>query len=341
MALGAKALAQHDDILTYDGMLATKMVDSSDIHLQFYRGKGLEMMARYGLLANQYRCQECDGQCMLVASTDTQDIVKWQCRSHRDHTASVRLGSIFEKSQYSLQSLFKIIYHWAYKEPQNTVCNVLPLDDSISKGAVIGWYSFFRDICGKWLHDHPMQLGGLDHTGEPIVVEIGQWTYRCLETDQCQWEEDHYVFGAVERQSKRCLLQAVPDCTEMTLVDLVSQWLLPGTYIFSSDHSAYDNLSSLNGGAYKHDVLHACEGFVKRRRVSIHTQNVKNMWSRAKFMLSMQVWTQDTAFAPYLDEFMWRERFAQEDRKGVRVAFVNLVNAIRTYYPLPETPQAA
>ena len=48
-----------------------------------------------------------------------------------------------------------------------------------------------------------------------------------------------WVFGGVERGTKRCFLVPVPNRTRPTLLAIIKEWILPGTTIISDEWGAY------------------------------------------------------------------------------------------------------
>ena len=52
-------------------------------------------------------------------------------------------------------------------------------------------------------------------------------------------EEGIWVFGAVERRTRRCFLVEVPDRTTATVEPIIRRWILPGIHIISEGWAAY------------------------------------------------------------------------------------------------------
>ena len=92
----------------------------------------------------------------------------------------------------------------------------------------------------------------------------------------------YWVFGAVERESGRCMLQVVRNRRAQTLLPLIQQWCLPVTHVMSDGWAAYQNLAQFNGGVYLHDVIVHQHNFVDPLHPDVHTQNIENLWMRAK-----------------------------------------------------------
>ena len=174
---------------------------------------------------------------------------------------------------------------------------------------------------------HPIQLGGLDQAGRAKVVEIDESKYFHRKYHRGQYRDGHWVFGAVERETGRCLLQEVCDRRRVTLQDLVGQWILPRTHIMSDGWAAYATLDQLPQH-YEHSVVVHENHFVDPTDRSIHTNNIENLWMRAKRKLKRQFGTSRALFPTYLKEFVWRQEHKQQDY------FAALCNCIREQYPV-------
>ena len=69
-----------------------------------------------------------------------------------------------------------------------------------------------------------------------------------------------------------------------TLLQLIKDWILPGTHIISEEWRAYNDIAILDNGAYTHDVITHEDKFVDPNNPDIHTQYIESMWRWAKIM---------------------------------------------------------
>ena len=58
--------------------------------------------------------------------------------------------------------------------------------------------------------------------------------------------EGQWVFGGVERDSHKCFLEPVEDRTAETLIQLIKDWILPGTTIISDCWKSYNRTEYVN-----------------------------------------------------------------------------------------------
>ena len=143
--------------------------------------------------------------------------------------------------------------------------------------ACIDWHNFVRDVCAQDLVLHPIQLGGLDQAGRAKVVEIDESKYFHRKYHRGQYRDGHWVFGAIDRETGRCLLQEVRDRRRVALQDLVGQWILPQSHIMSDGWAAYATLDQ-TPQHYQHSVVVHENDFVDPADRSIHTNNIEHLW---------------------------------------------------------------
>ena len=140
-------------------------------------------------------------------------------------------------------------------------------------------------------------------------------------------KEGHWVFGAVERGSNKCLLTEVEDRRAATLERIVQRWILPGTRIISDAWRGYQNLNNIAGGIYTHEVVVHQRNFVDPDDPGVHTQTIEGLWQHAKKKVRRQHGTSQQLFPSYLHEFLWRQSVAKN-------YFSNIIIAIHDLYPL-------
>ena len=265
----------------------------------------IDWLARRGLLHNTHTCVQCQVPCNLVVQRGAQDGYRWRCRRCNGQTG-LRKGSFF-KSKIELGKLVWILFSWAAGVPSHHVAWHL----GVSPRTMVDWNNFVRDVCTEDTRRHLAQVGGLggfDNAGQPIVVEIDESYFYGRKYHRGRIVHGLWVFGAVERESGRCMLQVVRNRRAQTLLPLIQQWCLPGTHVMSDGWAAYQNLAQFNGGVYLHDVIVYQHNFVDPLHPDVHTQNIENLWMRAKRKLRRQFGTTRPLFDTYLEEFMWMER---------------------------------
>ena len=154
-------------------------------------------------------------------------------------------------------------------------------------------------------------------------MEIDESKYFHRKYHRGQYRDGHWVFGGIERVSGKCFLVEVPDRTAATLEPLIQRYILPGSHIVSDGWAAYGNIERIYNGVYTHETVIHQHYFVDPNDPSIHTQNVENMWMRAKRKIRRQFGTSRALFPSYLDEFVFRNTFRGE---GLFLALLRVIN---------------
>lgn len=283
----------------------------------------IQWLAKRRLIINTCLCNICHMPARLVAYSRGVDGYQWSCQGC-SFGKSVRDGSFFTKSHLSLKQILIMIYCWSSDFPQSLIQH----EAGINKSTVVDWCNFLREECEKYMARHFSQIGGMDILGQPIVVEIDESKYFHRKYHRGQWNEGHWVFGGIERISGKCFLVEVPDRSEATLTTEIVAHILPGSHIISDGWSAYANISRIANGIYTHcSVIHQ-ENFVDQDDPEIHTQNIENMWMRAKRKLKRQFGTSRTLFPSFLHEFAFRNEIRHGNVLGT------LITGIAESYPV-------
>jgi len=174
-------------------------------------------------------------------------------------------------------------------------------------------FNFCREECDNYLVRTPVEIGGFDDTGQPVIVEVDESKYFHRKYHRGRWSKGHWVFGAIERGSGKCVIHLVHDRTAQTLEPLILQHVLPGSHIVSDGWRAYHNLSRLQNGIYQHSVVVHERHFVDPVYPEVHTNNIENLWMRAKRKLRRQFGTYRQLFPSYLREFEYRSLVNDDD----------------------------
>jgi transposase-like protein len=113
--------------------------------------------------------------------------------------------------------------------------------------------------------------------------------------------------GGIERGTRKCFMEVVPDRSANTLNHVIKKWILPGSRIITDGWQGYNELENLDGGIYQHDVVVHEYNFVNPNDADVHTQSIESTWNRMKSTLKRMRGTSADLFPSYLAEFLWRE----------------------------------
>ena len=87
---------------------------------------------------------------------------------------------------------------------------------------------FCREVCEVALFDGREKIGSPGKLVQIDESKIGKRKYHHGHVVAGQW-----VFGGIEQDSRKCFTATVEDRTEETLLELIKQWIEPGTTIVS------------------------------------------------------------------------------------------------------------
>jgi transposase-like protein len=233
----------------------------------------LQWLAKRRLIKNNVYCENCNTQFGLNAYQDAEDGYRWKCKGCNKRK-SVRDGSFFSESRLSLQTLITYIYGWSQNMPQNMIQHEAAMRDA--PNTLADWANFCRDVCEVDLETNPSVIGGINADGTPIIVEIDEPKFFNRKYHRGQWRPGHWVFGGIERESRKCFLVEVPDRTAVTLQNCILQFILPGSHIVSDGWASYAGIENLHNGIYSHAVVIHERNFVDPLDNDTHTQNIEN-----------------------------------------------------------------
>ena len=124
------------------------------------------------------------------------------CPRRRCHRHLCAPEFIFEGSKVPLDTAIVLLYYWSADFLQFQI----RWQTHQSKPTVSHWCTFIRDLCETTNENNPQERGGFNENGEPIEVEIDGSKFFHQKYHRGQWKERHWVFGAVERRTRRCFL---------------------------------------------------------------------------------------------------------------------------------------
>ncbi len=171
---------------------------------------------------------------------------------------------------------------------------------------IVDWYNFHRDVCAQYFLDHPTIIGG-----PGTIVEIDESKFGRRKYNRGRYQDGHWVFGGVERGTANCFMVEVQDRTAATLLPIITQYIHPGTTVISDEWRAYRRIPSLG---MQHQRVNHSLNFVDPS-TGAHTQSIESTWSQTKRMMRRRgvMNTSSSLFPTYLQEFMWRKKFATND----------------------------
>ncbi|KAG8321258.1 hypothetical protein J6590_108634 [Homalodisca vitripennis] len=181
------------------------------------------------LIASQYECPTCKKLMTLTEETSVREELIWKCQGWDGvkHTTkrSIRRGTWFENSSFSIQDVLLLSYYWYREYPHRTVQYEM---QTSSARIILDWYNFCKGTCVDILLSRNSSVGG-----HGIKIELYESKF---------WKRSHgdnhkvvsqWVFCGLERDSTNCFLANVMDKTPKTILNVLKRHVLPGTVIYS------------------------------------------------------------------------------------------------------------
>ncbi|XP_050501146.1 uncharacterized protein LOC126881127 [Diabrotica virgifera virgifera] len=224
------------------------------------------------IIKNSILCNICNISKNLIKRNSFSDGYIWKCHGCGQRTSVIRDGS-FSKSLLPLKKMIIIIYGFANDFPQTQI----KIESGVGSPTIVDWCNFCREVCTRYLQEHPVEIGGFDENGEPITVEIDESYFSPRKYNRGAYRPGRWIFGAVERNSGKLFVITVAAKSEEILLPIISRMILPGSIIVSDGWRAYANIGRLEGGVYEHRVVIHQQNFVDPDDASVHTQTIESV----------------------------------------------------------------
>ena len=239
------------------------------------------------------------------------------CDRSCNKKVSIRKGSWFEGSHMTLEQVLKLSYMWVWKCDQQFIMRECRIG---STATIVDWCHFCREVCLTILEEESQPIGG-----EGKVVEIDESKFGKRKYNKGRRVEGVWVFGGIERESKKCFMVPVEDRSSATLLPIIHQYVLPGTKIMSDCWKSYSTLSE---EGYIHGTVNHSIEFVNSE-TGDHTQTIESTWRAVKRSLP-RGGTVKGMYESYFAEYMFRRQYL-DDSEDRFISF--LKQAAKVYKP--------
>ncbi|XP_067137581.1 uncharacterized protein [Centruroides vittatus] len=200
-----------------------------------------EELLRHGIWRDRTNCGRCGNP--LIAG----DSGRYRCgkRIRRgkqrpvscNWSKSIWCGTFFERANLPLVTVWRFIHTLLIFPPPRQI--LLQQQLGLSPNTVVDWLSFYREVL---IHDAVStseKLGGKDRVVEINEAKVGKTKENAKRVIAGEW-----IFGGVERESRRTFLVPVESCDGKTLLAVLKEWVLPGTTVVCDCWKVYDCLRS-------------------------------------------------------------------------------------------------
>ena len=178
----------------------------------------------------------------------------------------------------------------------------------MDKTTIIKWYQYFRDVFSRTLMRDDYKIGGTGH-----VVQIDESLIAKAIHNVGRWPKQRWVFGGYDVNRKGGFLVLVEDRTKDTLLYYVERSIKPGSVIHSDQWPSYNKIREIPvDSSYQHSTVNDSK-FFNDPITGVHTNHVECYWKNCKRKFKRMASVQTSTLASHLDEFMWRELYANDD----------------------------
>ena len=248
----------------------------------------------------------------------SKDGLSWRCSNKQcGKKISIRQDSWFAKSHLSLSQIIKLTYYWVYRYPAEIVQHELKLG---SDHTTTDWFNFAREVCSEILENDCEKIGGPGKTVEIDESKFGKRKYHRGKRVEGVW-----VFGGIERESRRSFFRIVEDRSAETLIPIIKEFVLPGTTIISDCWKAY---SSLSKEGYTHQTVNHSVEFVNKDSGAC-TNTIESTWHALKNSLPRSG-TQKALYESYFSEYCIRKKYLNSSKDK----FLEFLGLIKRVYPV-------
>ncbi|XP_066152494.1 uncharacterized protein [Euwallacea fornicatus] len=169
-----------------------------------------------------------------------------------------------------------------------------------NSNTVVKWSSYCRELCIQWVLKNSEKIGGVGK-----IVEIDEAKFGKRKFNRGRRIQGKLISGGFERDTKRVFLVPVENRTSQTLLQIIKEWIHPGTTIVSDCWRAYDVLKNEE---YQHLQINHSLQYVDSNDPQIHTQNVERIWRDIRGGIP-RYGRKEPYFVGYLAEFLFKRSF--------------------------------
>lgn len=265
-----------------------------------------QFLLSHGVISTSRICPQCQSQ----FSFDNQSKI-FSCRRYRRiknrNKKSVKIrceikqsmynNTWFSQSKLSVEMISKLTCLWILLKPPRQEFCIQSL--KITSNTVVDWFSYCRLVCLDWCSQNSTILGGPN-----VIVEIDEAKIGKRKYNRGRWIDGYWIFGAFERDTGRAFVVQVPDRTASTLINIIKEWILPGTTIISDRWRSY---RELDNHGFDHMTVNHSVNFVDPD-TGAHTNNIERLWRDVRSTIP-RYGTRKAHSAGYLAEFLFKRKY--------------------------------
>ena len=110
-----------------------------------------------------------------------------------------------------------------------------------------------------------------------MSMEIDESSFSKRKFNRGKIVPNQWIFGGICRETRECLMYAVPDQKKETLLETIKACIRPGSTIYSDKWKSYDSVPHLEGYDVEHYTVKHSANFVDPV-TGAHAKNIENSW---------------------------------------------------------------
>jgi transposase-like protein len=250
-----------------------------------------------GILESSRNCPKCLNRGKTIpmkwATRKTTDQYVWRCSTCTTYS-SFRDGSFLSNYRVNLTSTLRMIHSWCLEMPIVDVCNNV----GISKPTMITFYRNLQHFAICDYNRDEFKIGG---PGK--IIEIDESLFARVKHNRgaALKRKQIWVFGMMERDTRKCVLYVVPNRKAETLIPIINKHVVEGSIVFSDMWRAYRQIQE----THEHRMVNHDRHFVDPG-TGVNTNSIEGVWRVAKMKIKRMGGIDRKYIQEYLDEFCWR-----------------------------------
>lgn len=232
----------------------------------------IDLFKEHGVVPVTKVCPRCNKKCALRSDKNlfvchTKTVDKKHRRVKRcGYTSSMFKGTWLENTTIKPWQVLQVMNFFLQN---NFTQRFYEHEIQLNSKTVVAWKNFCSAVCMD-LMNNQAAIGG-----PGIIVEIDESKFG-KRLSEGGVEGGIWVFGGIERVTKKKFVVPVEERDAATVVPLIQKFIRPGTIIYSDCWEDYDTLENLG---YYHKTVE--EDFVDPE-IGVHIHNIKHLWQNVK-----------------------------------------------------------
>jgi transposase-like protein len=187
---------------------------------------------------------------------------------------SARDGTFFVNSRVPCNKLLMLALLWLSKSPHGSIVS----NAGLAKNTVTEYLNHFRQLVADSLNENEITIGG-----DNVIVEIDETKLGKRKYHRGHRVDGVWIIGGVERtQERRIFLSIVEDRSAGSLLDVISNRVLPGSIIYTDLWKGYGGLERMG---FQHMTVNHSKTFVDPE-TGVCTNTIEGTWAGLKMSIS-------------------------------------------------------